>query len=544
MTDDLGRILALPVRQPLGEDLAPSMSEALRLHADAPNLTRDQAEALYWALALPPPYCPVLHLAVGGGKTLLALLLFRVLGAKRPLLLVPAGLEASAREQYEFWRAHYPVVLPTIMTYHQLSAKDGEARFAQVDPDVIVQDEAHNLSSLDSARTRRWWRTISQNPRIRVVSMSGTLVGRQVGRYAHLFEVSMGEHSPAPMDTELTQSLSVVMSEKGEPGYLEEQRAARIQAWAGVPDTYQAWGARLRATPGVVISTGTSCDASLHLVLHHKEPPAAVAEALVRLDQTWELPNGEPVMDAARHARHAQSLSLGFYYHWREQPPDDWLDARREWSRELRNICLYRDRPGFDTPALVRAALERGGWEREANHSAWLALQAWQAVEHYPEPQTEAVWLDGGAWLAALVETLLAAQRGGGGTGPLLWYRSDAVAARLRGMGLDVRGQGDAAPKGEAAACAIGVFGTGHRMHMYQRAGILESVLEPRAWQQLLGRLHRQGQEADQVVFDVLQVGAQPAMLARATRAAEADHSVSGDPQRLVFATRQHENHR
>lgn len=541
---DLDRILALP-RKELPDDLAGLMTEVLRLRPDAPRLKPEQAEALYWAATLPAPYAPAIHQGVGGGKTLISLLLPHVFESERPVLLVPPGLEESTRQEFAFWRPFYPVRLPTILTYNALSSKTGEAQLNDLAPDLLIDDEAHSLARLESARTRRWIRFLTANPDCRVVVMSGTLLKRDLARFAHLLEAALGEGSPAPRFAPLLHSLGSVLDPKGDPGENELYQARRIVEWATEPgqpkpSLLEALNARIAATPGVVVSVGSSCDASLHLVTHRAEPAPELRAALKQTEDTWVLPGGELVLDSARLAMHLQNLCLGFYYRWVDPPEPEWLDARSNWHRELRNICLYRDYPGFDTPALVRAKLERCARTREANWSAWLALEGWMAHESTPEPDTEAVWLDEGKTLARVVYALQAAQ--GGPDKALLWYRSRAVGERLREMGLDVRGAGDVAPQGEGnVACSIRRFHKGHRMHMYEQAGCVELVLDPEVWQQLLGRLHRQGQAADVVTWHLAQVGPpQEAVLARATMAARDDQALIGEPQKLVFATREH----
>jgi hypothetical protein len=83
---------------------------------------------------------------------------------------------------------------------------------------------------------------------------------------------------------------------------------------------------------------------------------------------------------------------------------------------------------------------------------------------------------------------------------------------------------------------SIQAHGTGKNLQKWSDAYVLEPPSGGAAWEQLLGRLHRQGQTADAVIFAVAQHA--PAF-AHALRSARTDaryiEDVSGNRQKLCY---------
>jgi hypothetical protein len=130
----------------------------------------------------------------------------------------------------------------------------------------------------------------------------------------------------------------------------------------------------------------------------------------------------------------------------------------------------------------------------------------WKAVRETAKPETEAVWISD-----FLVDSCLEWLREGPG---LLWYEFNALAARIlergRGTNLAHGGPGDEGTRlvlalrgHERAVLSIRSHGTGRNLQSFARNLITSPPASGDAWEQLLGRTHRQGQEADEVVFDV-----------------------------------------
>src|SRR5690606_36130197 len=97
-------------------------------------------------------------------------------------------------------------------------------------------------------------------------------------------------------------------------------------------------------------------------------------------------------------ARALRQLSAGFWYRWAwEETPlkvrdDEWLGARRDWHRYVRDELNSHAYVGYDSPFLVYQAVarEHGQGQREAIHKVW---QRWRGVKDRVKPPTVAVWI-------------------------------------------------------------------------------------------------------------------------------------------------------
>ena len=108
-TGELRRILALPRRQHTDADRArfvEALSATLRKPGGTMTLWPVQATALFEIASCDGAYLPI---RVSGGKTLISLLAPTVLGAARPLLIVPAKLVEKTRRDWRRLAAHWKI---------------------------------------------------------------------------------------------------------------------------------------------------------------------------------------------------------------------------------------------------------------------------------------------------------------------------------------------------------------------------------------------------------------------------------------------------
>jgi len=521
---------------------AVAWTEALRRTSTAPVLRDVQATALEVLAHTPAPYGVLGMIGVGWGKTLLALLAGEVTGATRSVVIVPPSLRGAMASAIRQWRALWHFPSPRVLAYSDLSRTDAGNVLEDLQPDLLILDEAQSLRHFTAARTKRVFQYVSGAPLTRVICMSGTLTSKSILEYAHLSELALRDRSPLPLSSSTRDQWASVLDSGGEPDWLAVRSMAktldRMEALEG--DMAQArrvcreaFRDHLRSTLGVVATDEVSVDVPLLLSTHRIPMAEAVREALQVLADTWTLPDGTEIVDGSSYHRAARSLALGFFYRWDWGPagPDlEWLDARRTWAAVVRRVLQYHSRPGRDTPALVERAAREGTAGRDTLR-AWAAWE--EARPRWPKgPPVVAVWVSEEplAWVSRWVRRV--------GAPALVWYHSRAVGEALRRMGLEVLGAGDAPPEAPARtlALSIPVFHPGHNLQAWTRNLVIEPPSSGATWDQLLGRTHRQGQ-TETVRASVL--GGAWALHAPVTEAiarAEYIQETTGVSQRMAYA--------
>jgi hypothetical protein len=558
------RIVALP----RAEHAPGAVAEALHLPGAPIRLLpiqRQCVEAMHaTATGLLAP------IAAGRGKTIPALLAPLVLDCDFALVLTKAGIVAQMRRNYEGLRSSFAVRPIRIVSYDVLSRESSSRLLDQFverfDPSrvVIVCDEAHCLADPKSTRTRRVLRFARANPAVRWVMLSGTLLKRSVADFAHLAELALRESSPVPSagvygtrSISHLDSWSACIDKDGRPAPEDWHTVAPLAAFAGVSleglrgegkrsAIRGAFAERLRTAPGVVMSLGDEVEASLRLrLLEDPEPPPEVRKALATLDATGEDPGGEIHLDPLAIWRKARELSAGFYYRWKwpnGAVDEAWVDARRAWHGAVRKELEHRADVDHDSPLLVSRTVEAdlartAAGERVELRRVHRTWPVWKRERVKPEPSTEAVWIS-----AYLVVDAIHRARASK-LPAIVWYCSGAVEAYLRQhAGFPVYGSGDALPESPAHTCAASwkAHGTGRNLQAWSVSIWLELPDGGDAWEQLLARQHRTGQDADEVRALIYQ---HTESYQRNMREAERDARVvteaMGAPVRLVYADRE-----
>ena len=473
----------------------------------APRLRPVQVTALAALAAQQAPRGIVGDIGVGHGKTLIYLLAAAVLGVPgdRALVLVPARLVKGTLRALSDFSDALPVLrryAPRVVSHEGLSSRKQSGLLHEALPRLVCVDEAHAFRNPAAARTKRLLDYAVTYPDTRFVVASGTLVTRSLRDFAHLVELALRDGSPIPLDDGVLGMWASVLDVGAEPAPTAKAAMRPLLRWAGTQDFREAFRLRWITTPGII----TTPEASVRCALRVGEwrpggVPADVQDALKTLTERWELPDGEQIVDAVDFSRHALTLSLGFYYRmvWGDVPsPDlvDWREARRKWGAALR-WALSEGMTGLDSPALVEEAVKEG---RLRGYIA-TTYKAWQDIKDTVQPESEAVWLDGGHVLMDKAVAWVRAQR----RPHLVWYASKAVEAALAARGLDTHGSGTDAPQAPARAVAASIraHGTGANLQAWADAVVLEPPANGTAWEQLLGRTHRGGQEADEVTWHV-----------------------------------------
>jgi hypothetical protein len=505
----------------------------------------------------------VAPIGVGHGKSLIALLAGRVLESELTIIFCPASTVEQLKRTAVEMEQHFK--LPSnyrIYSYSTLSqAKNTDllptlAKRYNNENILIVCDEAHRVKRMDSARTKRLIRFFQAHPKVKFVGLSGTFTSRSIHDYQHLSELALRQQSPVPMDNHHLHSWGEVLGVKGQPDrkdwitikplwdwYMTRPEGKHINHMYDYPLAERreiaqaAYKERLWLTSGVVATTSPSVSCSLYIANAPKlEMPDTLREMLDKAMEDGERPDGEILADPLELWRFTRQLCQGFYYVW--DWPDgiedtEWLEARRRWFSHVRFQLKNYSCEGYDSPLLVsnRVEAEYEQGSRRLYHRAW---EHWQEQKQKPPPPTKPIWVD--YYLIDYAVKWL--EKTNQGRPAIVWFDTKAVADRLKKSGIPTFGAGEEVPT-KAISCAMSIqaHGIGKNLQPWHQQLVLSPPESGLTWEQMLGRTHRQGQEADEVFCSVC-LHAPPFMRAwmRAVADAKYIYRTTGNPQKLLYA--------
>jgi hypothetical protein len=543
-TSELARITALPRRDPASPEwdaLVEDLSTLLRRPGSSATLRRVQALALHDIGVHGGGVCAV---EVGGGKTLTSLLAPYVLGAVRPLLLLPAGLVKKTEDDRADLARDW--LIPTnirLFSYEMLGTKQAAAELDIYEPDLIVADEAHFLKNLTAARTKRVARYMAAHSSTAFVALTGTMMSRSLLEFGHILRWALKAGVPVPATESELEEWDAAINEKVEE--IERYDAGALLDLAdamGVPPggedvtrARQGLQRRLVETPGIVTSSGNDADqrvaASIYVraVTYDLAPETDAHFEALRADMI--MPDGRELFEPIEVWQHARQLALGLLYVWNPWPRDDWRLARKEWHSYVRNVLARSDR--LDSPAQVEEAVLAGKLP-----SGRAILDAWRTIAPTFTPNVEPRWHDEGA----LKKCLEWMKEPG-----LVWTEHSFFARRLAALAKTkyygrkgFAADGEAlryAPTDRAIVVSADANRAGHNLQHWARNLIVSPVEISEYWQQLIGRTHRSGQKADVVEVDVFLGCLEHVKAWRGARAgAKAVRETTGAEQKLLLA--------
>jgi hypothetical protein len=497
-----------------------------------------QAQALFEAHDYQGLFGPI---RVSGGKTLISLLAPIVLEAQRPMLIVPAALIEKTRTEARKLAQHWK--LPTflhIVSYQALGRVSGASVLEDKNPDLIVCDEAHKMKNKRAAVTKRVARFMHGHPTTKMVILTGTISKRSLHDFAHLLAWSLKLRTPLPRHYNELEAWALAIDERPN-AIVPPLHPGAILKLATEEDTGDstrrartAVRRRINDTPGVVTASGEGCNVSLRVQGHVVPMAPSTHEAFDRLRDRWETPDGWPLSDGFAIWRHARELALGFYYRWQPRPADEWLEARKAWSAFCRKV-LKDNRRNLDSEMQVALACkENPAWYGDEEYKKWIAIR------DTFKPNTVAVPFDD----SVLNFCRHWATKNGGG---LIWCEHIDFARRLSastglpyfaGECLDARsGCSIEDYDGKCAILSIEANREGRNLQRFSQNLVVSPPQQGDRWQQLLARTHRDGQDADEVICDVVISCAEHADAMRiALSDAQYQEDITGDHQKLLLA--------
>lgn len=448
-----------------------------------------------------------------------------------------------------------------VVPFSQFMREESTVLLERLHPDLIIIDEAHKARHPATATTGRILRYFAKHAADpsppKLCAWSGTLTSNSVKDYAHLSAIALGEGSPLPIDPEAVDEWSGAIDASewpAPPGDLE----ALCNPGEHI---HKGFHRRLVDTRGVVHTTESAANVQNHL--REREAPTIPEHLQTMLDAMrapeeeggWVRPDGEELVDILQVKACARQLACGFYYRWifpHGEPVeliDEWFAARKAWNRSLRSRLLTRtdhlDSPLLCAKAAIRAWADdpdpdtnlgetwhHGSVVDEVRHEPHvcghdcepdcelegvadveparvLVLPRWKS-EAWPRwrdmrarvyHETEAVWVDD--FLAQDAAAWALEHRG------IVWYEHRAFGlrvAQIANLPLHEGGP-DAearilAEKGDRSIIAsIAAHGTGRDglQRLFKEQLVANPCSSGQAWEQLLGRLDRIGQESNLV---------------------------------------------
>ena len=506
------RIESLPRRvwtDEVAEDLADKLTAALKTPGGQQRLRPVQAIALLEAYNEQGLFGVI---RVGGGKTLITLLVALVMGAKRPLLLLPAKLIAKTEREMQQLAKHWKI--PTtirLVSYEKLGRANHALLLEQYKPDLIIGDEIHKIKNPQAAVTRRVRRYQAATP-TRMVGLSGTITKRSLRDYAHIASWCLPKGCPLPQKYSELEQWANALDEKCNPvnrsapgSLLELATEEERKTLDPIVAARRGFARRLMETPGVVKTKDGPADIGCSLQINSLVLNNNNLEAEAHFEQlrrAWEVPDGHPLADAVAVWRHAREMALGFFYRWNPRPPQVWLEARRSWASVCREI-ITNNRQGLDSELQV-ARMVADGYGKHL-HAPEL-YRAWKLIEPAFKPNTEAVWFDDTAINAA-------ADWGHKHKG-LIWIEQTEFGKKLAEVsglpfyhrkGLNAEGQPVEAEEGKRSVIvSLGSNSEGRNLQQFHENLITSPMPNGSQWEQTLGRSHRDGQKEDEVTCQVL----------------------------------------
>jgi hypothetical protein len=557
---DWERVRTLPVRTDADypADLVDRMTEALRVPGSTAKLREVQAKALYDVGKYRRGFLP---LRVGAGKTLVSLLIPRLIPCRRPVLLVPANLLGKTVREMETYKRDWQIARHIQVKSYQKMGRDTGARELELEqPDLILADECHFLKNPKAAVTRRVARYMASKPDTKFIPMSGTIMKDSIRDFAHLLEWSHGQDAPIPLYAATLNEWADALDEgvnpmaTRSPGVLLDLHPGAYDDDGALGDDNRARGrrvfrARVNATGGIVSSDSQEdYTGSLYIQGEVYKVNAATEANFKKLRTEMCRPDGWMLSEAMQCWAIARQIALGLHYEWDPPAPEEWLQARKEWASFVR-ACLkdpWSERNEIDSEFQVTTAVLHGKIPDECDFDDrfWRPkelLTAWQEVKPIFRPHAVPVWHDEGPVKAAAHWLETEGKKRG-----IVWVEHTFFGRRLAQLtgrpyfgaeGLDDRGRFiEDFDSGMIASSAANRTGRNLQFKWTENY-ITAPPMDSEYLEQLIGRTHRSGQPADTVPV-YIPIGCREHLMSvpRARSAAGVKGDLLGYTQKITLA--------
>ncbi len=456
-----------------------------------------------------------------------------------------------------------------VLPYSLLSNPKSTDLLEQLDPDGLILDESHLVASRISSRTMRLLRFLTRrnaNGRsVTVLNWSGSTIKKSMKDASHLAAHSLGLGSPYPIPTTEVEAWSAVI----DPSHLPDTKTTTAKKLSRIFGTgalvldskylyldnseqvaiREGHRERILQTPGVISTKSASVTCSIS-IKERKAPklPVTVQEALAGVRGDWLRPDGEELVEALQQSEVAREVGAGYYSYWafpKGEPVElieRWFDARKSFSKELR-VKLIRGEPHLDSRKLCENAAERAWREPRYNGElpVWPAdhWPAWVKIRDKVDPDPRTKWIDD--YLARDAAAWAKEHRG------IVWCQSIAFGQKVAELaGINYHGGGADAESRilsetgkQSIVASLKAHGTGRDglQFKFSKQLLAEPMSSGDLYEQWLGRLAREGQEAETVeTWVYLHVSENRDAIRKAIMYAEFIESTTGNRQLLLSA--------
>jgi hypothetical protein len=544
-TLDFDRVAALPRRTLTIEDArawAAALTPDLRKHAwDTTTQVRPwQAMSL---VEVEAKRGGCLFLPVGVGKTLIFDLLPVVLGSKRPVIIMSATLRSKTWKDFaahsKVWkRSRHPW---TIVSREALARDENEDLLFRLAPDLVVLEESDDFANLDAAaivRLDRYRVATWDDPDVVFAAFSGTPSRMSIMAYWHLLVWCLRDGAPVPLDQAEAETWANSLDES----VRNESARMRPGPLGHSRDSALGWYLRrIAETPGVVIVDGDSCNAPLTVRTRLPREDAVLDKAFEHFTKYGETPGGVQVEDESdknplSKFRLESQIGIGICSYWDPPPPAEWRMAYRAKAKFVRETIAR-------TRRLARGKRCDTAGQVVKRYPDVEPVREWRRIEEkYRDAfATKVEWLsDSGI---ASVKDWLAESREPGivWCGSVEFARKLARATHLVYYGRMGRSEGGAelhsAPTGKSIICSWNANKKGFNLQAWTRALIVMPPQSAKWIEQIIGRIHRSGQESAVTVDVLLGSGATIDMFETALREARFARDSVGLTQKILRAT-------
>jgi hypothetical protein len=249
----------------------------------------------------------------------------------------------------------------------------------------------------------------------------------------------------------------------------------------------RSYGKFLRETPGFIVVRKSSCDTDVHMRVVPAPRDEQIENLFVPLRAFGRAVDDYIIGDSLSKRKYAVTLGAGWVDVWDPRPPAEWLNKRNAYNAAVQDVIKASARRGapLDTEKQARRYLKDSQELRE-----WRAIEDTFIPNAVPYPVSLSTvnfvkrWLElngpavvfvEGAWLGETLEQV---------TG-VLYYASKGVSR-----------YGTKPKEGESIIASVRANMRGRNWQYLNKALIVGAFASASWIEQIVGRLHRQGQES------------------------------------------------